>query len=100
MAFATDTELLDTGAAARRLGISRREVQRLCAAGLLPFIGVGNRYKFTEPGLLTWLERQQGMHGATAPQLRAVSSDAPDRATVQEQIAYHLREIARLTLEL
>lgn len=55
----TDWPLLDVGAVADALGITRRHVQRLVAERRIPFLKVGRFVRFDQNEIKRWMDEQR-----------------------------------------
>jgi excisionase family DNA binding protein len=56
---ALDTPLLDIGAVAAALGVTRRHIQRLVAERRIPYLKVGRFVRFDPAALTIWLDQQR-----------------------------------------
>jgi excisionase family DNA binding protein len=59
--------LIDPKAAGTILGASSRQVKRMAAAGEIPALQIGNRWKFRESALDNWIAQRLEFRPATVP---------------------------------
>jgi excisionase family DNA binding protein len=68
--------LLTTSQAAAILGVCRREIRRLCAAGVLPATRVGRAWVIDEAAALSYVRRPRGRLGRTAVRVERPAASA------------------------